>query len=211
MDISLAYPPCPSPLSRTDTVRNSAPRLLAWGGGGGVMRAAAGRHGGCRRGAACRGGDRHRQTQRLLGRRQPVPPAPPPPPACQRRGQWRPARARHRWRPGLQARRGRRPRAGAAGQAGGHLTAQRALLTPSSRGSIHSQQLSTALTQAPPPLWEYPAHPTPRRTRHAAADDQHLGGRHAPRRRDLAGEEAAKVLGRLHHGAAPRRWVWVRV
>lgn len=40
------------------------------------------------------------------------------------------------------------------------------------------------------------------RTCHAATNDQDLGGRHAAGGRDLASEEAAKVLRRLHHSAA---------
>lgn len=41
-----------------------------------------------------------------------------------------------------------------------------------------------------------------RLTRHAAANNQHLGGGHAARCSDLAGEEALKVLRRLHDSPA---------
>ena len=42
------------------------------------------------------------------------------------------------------------------------------------------------------------------KTRHAGADDQHLGRRHLARRGDLPGEEAAEVVARLDHRAVAR-------
>ena len=134
-----------------------------------------------------------------------APPARPQQHGCRTRAQWRPCSWRYQWRTGLPGR-----GSTSCGNVGMGLEAEsastRKLKTAKSPHELASQlggsKRRAADSSSPVGSTTHTTQAGIARTCHTTTNDEDFGGRHAAGSRDLAGEEAAKVLRSLHHRAA---------